>query len=200
MTITSEANSQSGINGQKQSSRPLEGGATFTLRNRFDRLIWQMTWLLAAAWTPSFLWPWRGFVLRSFGATIHKTAIVRSSVRIWWPANLLMDAHSSLGPGVNCYNVARIELAPYAIVSQGVHLCSAGHDIDRPEFPLTAAPISIGACAWVAAEAFVGPGVSMGEGAVLGARAVSFRDLEPWMVYAGNPAQPLRRRQKPTDS
>ncbi|WP_252349304.1 putative colanic acid biosynthesis acetyltransferase [Ochrobactrum sp. BTU1] len=199
MTIRSETSSQSTIRGQKQSSRPLEGGATFTIRNRINRLIWQITWLLVAAWTPSFLWPWRGYILRLFGATIHKTAIVRSSVRIWWPGNLFMDAHSSLGPGVNCYNVARIELAPYAIVSQGAHLCSAGHNIDRPDFPLTATPISIGVCAWVAAEAFVGPGVSMGEGAVLGARAVSFRDLEPWMVYAGNPAQPLRKRQKPTN-
>jgi putative colanic acid biosynthesis acetyltransferase WcaF len=48
--------------------------------------------------------------------------------------------------------------------------------------------------AWVAAEAFVGPGVTVGEGAVLGARGVAFKALEPWTVYAGNPAQPLKKR------
>lgn len=59
---------------------------------------------------------------------------------------------------------------PYAIVSQGAHLCTAGHNIDHHDFPLTAAPIRLGPCAWIAAEAFVGPGVNVAEGAVLGAR------------------------------
>jgi len=135
-------------------------------------------------------------ILRLFGASMHKTAIVRSSARIWWPANLTMDAHSSLGPGSICYNVAPVTLAPFAIVSQGAHLCTAGHNIDQHDFPLTAAPIHIGACAWIAAEAFVGPGVSMAEGAVLGARGVSFRDMEPWIVYAGNPAKAVRQRRR----
>jgi putative colanic acid biosynthesis acetyltransferase WcaF len=174
----------------------MEGGATFTFGNRVQRLLWQVTWIALAAWTPSFLWRWRGRLLRAFGADIHRTAIVRGSVRIWWPGNLVMDAHSSLGPGVICYNVALVTLAPYAIVSQRAHLCTAGHNIDQTGFPLTAAPISIDACAWVAAEAFVGPGVHVGEGAVLGARAVSFRDLEAWMVYAGNPARATRPRRK----
>lgn len=196
MSIASRSDSRIVINGRKTASSPLEGGATFTFSHRLQRLCWQMTWLLLAAWTPSFFWRWRGTLLRAFGASIHKTAIVRGSARIWWPANLVMDAHSSLGPGAQCYNVASVTLAPYAIVSQGAHLCTAGHNIDQHDFPLTAAPIVIGACAWIAAEAFVGPGVCVGEGAVLGARAVSFRDMEPWMVYVGNPAKPVRARRR----
>ncbi|KAA9367241.1 putative colanic acid biosynthesis acetyltransferase [Ochrobactrum quorumnocens] len=188
------------IAGRMASSSPMQGEATFTLQHRVFRLIWQMTWLLLAAWTPSFLWRWRGLILRAFGASIHKTAIVRASARIWWPGNLIMDAHSSLGPGVICYNVAPITFSPYAIVSQGAHLCTAGHDIDRHDFPLTAAPITLGPSAWIAAEAFVGPGVKVAEGAVLGARAVSFRDLDPWMVYAGNPAKPVRPRRKASET
>ncbi|MCX2698799.1 LbetaH domain-containing protein [Ochrobactrum chromiisoli] len=196
MSIASRSDSHITISGRKESSRPMEGGATFTLNHRLQRLCWQVTWLMLAAWTPSFLWRWRGAILRAFGASIHKTAIVRGSARIWWPKNLVMDAHSSLGPGALCYNVAPVTLAPYAIVSQRAHLCTAGHNIDQHGFPLTASPIVIGACAWIAAEAFVGPGVTVGEGAVLGARAVSFRDMEPWMVYAGNPAKPIRARRK----
>ncbi|MEJ5082825.1 MULTISPECIES: putative colanic acid biosynthesis acetyltransferase [unclassified Ochrobactrum] len=196
MATASRSDPRIAINGRKESSSPMEGGATFTLSHRIQRLCWQMTWLMLAAWTPSFLWRWRGTVLRAFGASIHKTAIVRGSARIWWPANLVMDAHSSLGPGALCYNVAPVTLAPYAIVSQRAHLCTAGHNIDQHDFPLTAAPIVIGPCAWIAAEAFVGPGVSVGEGAVLGARAVSFRDMEPWMVYVGNPAKPVRARRR----
>jgi len=188
--------SAASIAGRKDASRPLEGGATFTLQHRLQRLGWQMTWLVLAAWTPSFFWRWRGMVLRLFGAKIHKTAIVRGSARIWWPGNLIMGAHSSLGPGAHCYNVANVTLAPFAIVSQGAHLCTAGHDIDRADFPLTASPIHIGPHGWIAAEAFVGPGVNVGEGAVLGARGVSFRDMEPWTVYAGNPAKAVRQRRK----
>lgn len=189
---------RSPIAGRKRASRPLEGGATFTLGHRLQRLCWQVAWLALAAWTPSFLWRWRGAVLRAFGARLHHTAIVRASARIWWPGHLTMGAHSSLGPRATCYNVAPVTLAPFAIVSQGAHLCTAGHDIDRPDFPLTAAPITIGPYGWVAAEAFVGPGVTVGEGAVLGARGVSFRDLAPWTVYAGNPAEAVRERRKST--
>jgi putative colanic acid biosynthesis acetyltransferase WcaF len=197
MSVASQQNPPIPISGRKTSSRPMEGGATFTLGHRVQRLIWQASWLVLAAWTPSFLWRWRGVVLRAFGAKIHKTAIVRGSARIWWPANLTMGAHSSLGPDALCYNVAHVTLAPFAIVSQRAHLCTAGHNIDQADFPLTAAPIRIEPYGWVAAEAFVGPGVTIGEGAVLGARGVSFRDMAPWKVYAGNPAKQVRPRRKP---
>jgi putative colanic acid biosynthesis acetyltransferase WcaF len=88
----------------------------------------------------------------------------------------------------------RITLSAHALVSQRAFLCAGTHDISDPEFALTTAPITIGPEAWIAAEAFVAPGVTVGEGAVLGARAVAFRDLEAWTVYAGNPAKPIKRR------
>ncbi len=120
--------------------------------------------------------------------------VVYGKTRIWYPPNLIMEAHALLGPGVNCYNQAPITIGAKAVVSQGAHLCAGTHDINDPDFQLIAKPIAIGAQAWVAAEAFVGPGVSIGEGAVLGARGVAFRDIEPWAVYAGNPAKKLKDR------
>jgi putative colanic acid biosynthesis acetyltransferase WcaF len=173
---------------------PLYGGPTFSMRNRMARAAWTMSWLILAAWTPSPCTPWRRALLRLFGARLSATAIVRSSARIWWPANLQMGDHASLGPGVICYKVAPVTLEAGAIVSQRAHLCTAGHDIDDAGFPLVSRPISIGRKAWIAAEAFVGPGVTVGEGAVLGARGVAARDLAPHTVYAGNPARPLRLR------
>lgn len=175
---------------------PLLGGATFGLRHRLMRIAWSACWLVAARWTPPQLQPLRRFVLSAFGADIHPTAIVRSSVKIWWPANLTMGAHASMGPGAICYNVAPVVIEDFAIVSQRAHLCTGTHDIDDPDFPLRARPISIGRSAWVAAEAFVGPGVRIGQGAVLAARAVTFRSLDDWTVYGGNHAKPLRSRKK----
>ena len=105
-----------------------------------------------------------------------------------------MHARAMLGPEVNCYNVANVTLAEFAIVSQRAHLCTASHNIDDEQFNLTIAPIIMEKNSWVAAESFVGPGVTIGEGAVLAARAVTVRNLEAWTVYAGNPAKSKRKR------
>lgn len=80
-----------------------------------------------------------------------------------------------------------------AIISQRSHLCSASHDF-QSDFQLVAEPIDIGAKAWVAADAFVGPGVQIGEGAVIGARCVVTRSVDAWSVVVGNPARRIGQR------
>jgi putative colanic acid biosynthesis acetyltransferase WcaF len=128
-----------------------------------------------------------------FGATIESGAHPYPSVRIWAPWNLTMREGSSLGDYVDCYSVDRITLEPYAAVSQYSFLCTAGHDYPVQGMPLIAAPIRIGRHAWVAADAFVGPGVTIGERAVVGARASVFRDIDPWTVVGGNPARIIKK-------
>lgn len=170
------------------------GAPSFSLGNRLYRLIWGIAWLLLAAWTPPPFFAWRRLLLRLFGAKIAPTARVYPSARVWSPANLEMEDYACLGPHTNAYTMAPISLGAYALASQGAFLCAGTHDIEHPNFQLCALPIRIGARAWIAAEAFIGPGVAVGEGAVLGARGCAFRDLEPWTVYGGNPAKPLKRR------
>ncbi|MEY9986002.1 putative colanic acid biosynthesis acetyltransferase WcaF [Bradyrhizobium yuanmingense] len=173
---------------------PMEGGASFSIRNRLFRVAWNVVWAVLASWTPPFMHPWRSFLLRLFGAKVAETAGIYGSARIWYPPNLEIGEHAYIGPRVNVYCMAKISFGDYALASQGAHICAGTHDIDDFNFQLKTKPIEIGAQAWIAAEAFVGPGVKIGEGAVLGARACAFRDLEPWVVYSGNPAQPLRKR------
>lgn len=179
---------------EARSSRPLEGGASFPLSNRLYRFLWQVAWATLAAWTPPPLRRWRNFLLRAFGATVHPTAVVYGSTRIWYPPNLVMGPHAVMGPEVKCYCQDRITLGEKAIVSQGAHLCSGTHDISDRNFQLVTRPIDIQSGAWVAAEAFIGPGVTVGEGAVVGARAVLFRNAEPYAVYTGNPAVYMKAR------
>jgi putative colanic acid biosynthesis acetyltransferase WcaF len=171
-----------------------ESGASFTLGNRLYRLLWNVTWALLASWTPPQLRGWRRYLLRLFGARIAPTAMVYSSARVWSPANLEMDDFASIGPGVRVYSIAKVTFAPYSLASQGARLCAGTHDIEDVHFQLQAQPITIGFRAWIAAEAFVGPGVRVGDGAVLGARGCAFRDLEPWTVYVGNPARVAKQR------
>lgn len=175
---------------------PKFGGPTFSFGHRLQRFIWMTAWAMFAAWTPPPCHAWRRLVLRIFGAQLHPTARIYGSVRVWWPKNLVMGSYATLGPGVECYNIAPVTLETLACVSQRAHLCTGTHDVDDPDHPLRARPITIKANAWIAAEAFVGPGVTVGEGAVLGARGVIFRDMTPWTIFTGNPALPLRMRKR----
>lgn len=173
---------------------PRTGGVSFSFGSRLTRAAFVLCWTLLAAWTPPPLRGWRRLILRAFGARMGKGANVYASVRIWHPAFLVMGDHATLGRRVNCYNQARVTLSDFAVVSQDATLCAGTHDYEDPEFQLHTRPITLGAHCWVAAEAFVGPGVTVGADAVLGARGVAMRDLEPGMVYAGNPAVAVKPR------
>jgi putative colanic acid biosynthesis acetyltransferase WcaF len=127
-------------------------------------------------------------LLRLFGASISYSAYVYPNVIIWAPWNLEMEDYATLAGGVNCYNIAKVTVKKRAIVSQFAFLCTGTHDYRDPSFPLVAKPIEIGQRAWICGTAFVGPGVSVGDGAVLAAASVTFRNLESWQVYIGNPA------------
>ena len=175
-------------------TRSMDGGASFSLANRLGRVVWAIAWLMLARWTPVPLHGWRCAVARLFGARIGKGVRLYPSARIWWPGNLEMADYACLGGGANCYNQGEIYMGYRAVVSQGAQLCASSHDIDDYYNQLTLGPIRVEAYGWVATEAFVGPGVTVGEGAVLGARGVAMRSLDPWTVYTGNPAVVLRKR------
>lgn len=110
-----------------------------------------------------------------------------------------MEAHSCLADDVDCYCVAPVTLGIHATVSQYSYLCAASHefrayDFRDPEMPLVIAPIVIEAYAWVAADVFVGPGVKIGEGCVVGARSTVLHDVSAWTVVAGSPVKQIGER------
>ncbi|NBW75688.1 MAG: putative colanic acid biosynthesis acetyltransferase [Sphingomonadaceae bacterium] len=175
-------------------TRPIEGGASFSLGNRLLRFCWGLAWLLLARFTPPQLHGWRRLVLRGFGAKIGRGVRVHSSVRIWLPVNLELGDFCLIGPGAHLYNQGRIVIGARSVVSQGAHICASTHDIADPHFQLLLRPVTIGEQAWIAAEAFVGPGVTVGDRAVIGARAALFEDAAPDGVYSGNPARLLKQR------
>ena len=169
-------------------------GPTFSVGNRLKRLLWSVAWLCLARWTPPPAHRLRIALLRAFGAQVSWRAYVYPNVQIWAPWHLYIDDYGTLARGVICYNIAPISVGKRAVVSQGAHLCTGSHDYLDPAFPLTARPIHIGSRAWVCANAFVGPGVSIGDGAILAAAGMAHRDLKPWQIYSGNPAVFLRER------
>lgn len=137
---------------------------------------------------------WRRTLLRVFGAKVGNGAHPYPSSKIWAPWNLIMDDHSCLSHYVICYNVAVVRLGKNVTVSQYSHLCTATHDYSDPTMPLMVAPISVSDNAWITADVFVGPGVTIGQGAVVNARSSVFSDIESWTVAKGNPAKSYKRR------
>jgi putative colanic acid biosynthesis acetyltransferase WcaF len=158
------------------------------------RAVWNLTWLLLAAWTPPQLYAWRRFLLNLFGAKVERGARVYGTARVWYPPNLTMKKGSVLGWQSYAYSQGPIVIEEYAIVSQWSRLVTGTHEVETENFQLYTKPIVIKAHAWVAAGAFVGPGVTIGEGAVLGGAGVTFKDLEPWTIYGGNPARVIKPR------
>jgi putative colanic acid biosynthesis acetyltransferase WcaF len=166
------------------------------LANRLCRSLWGITWLFLFRPSPKPLHAWRRLLLRLFGAGIGEHVVVHPSARIWGPWNLVMGPHSCLSPHVDCYSVDSIRIGAFATVSQYSFLCTASHDPDTPDMRFTTAPIIIGDHAWIAADVFVGPGVTIGEGAVVGVRSTVLKNTPPWTVVAGKPARLLRKRSR----
>jgi putative colanic acid biosynthesis acetyltransferase WcaF len=169
-------------------------GASFSLKNRLMRVAWGITCALLFRPSPRFLHGWRSFLLRLFGAKIGRGAHVYPGVKIWAPWNLVVEEEAGVADGAILYSQGPIHIGRRAVISQGAHLCAGTHDYEREGMPLITKPIVVGDLAWLTAECFVHAGVTIGEGAVVGARSVVTKDLPPWMVCAGNPCKPLKAR------
>ena len=162
--------------------------------NKLARLLWQVAGLLLFRPSPWFWHAPRRALLRLFGAQVGKHVQIMPSVQIWAPWNLALGDDATVGSGVDLYDVDRIEIGAHATVSQRAFLCTATHDVDHPNMPLKTAPIRIGAGAWVCAEAYVHPGITIGVDAVAGVRAVVLHDVPTGQIVGGNPAKFIRLR------
>jgi putative colanic acid biosynthesis acetyltransferase WcaF len=144
------------------------------------------------------MWGWRRFLLRCFGAHVGREVHIYPTARIMIPWNISIAEHSAIGDRAILYALGPITIGRQATISQGAHLCAGSHEYRRADMPLTKEPITISDGAWVCADAFVGPGVKVGEFAIVGARAVAMKDIEAWAIVAGNPARAIKQRPRPT--
>lgn len=136
---------------------------------------------------------WRNILLRLFGAKVHPQAHVYASVKVFAPWNLVIE-RCLIGPNVILYNKALIHIGMDSTVSQRTTICTASHNVSSPKMELVIKPVTVGDQVWIASEAFVSPGVELGEGVVVGTRAAVFRSVEPWTIVGGNPAKEIKKR------
>jgi putative colanic acid biosynthesis acetyltransferase WcaF len=158
------------------------------------RLLWMAAWPLFR-FSPRPAFGWRRVLLRIFGAKVGADVHIYPSATIYYPWLLEIDDQSAIGERALIYNLGQVTIGARATISHQAHLCAGTHDYTDPALPLLRPPITVGDEAWICADAFVGPGVSVGAGAVVGARAAVFKDVEPWTIVAGNPARMIKRRE-----
>lgn len=162
--------------------------------HRLRRILWAAINASLFRWLPGHIgWPLRKVLLRLFGARLGRHSYVYASCRIYAPWMLEMG-RALLGPRTEVYNRAFVTIGDDSIISQGAFICSASHDISSLMLPPVLSPVTIGNNVWVAANAFIGPGVELGDGVVVGATASVYRSVEPWTVVGGNPARPIKKR------
>jgi putative colanic acid biosynthesis acetyltransferase WcaF len=169
-------------------------GPSFSLGNRLMRLSWLFVERLIFSKIPAPFHGTRAAILKIFGAKIGKGSHVYPGVKIWAPWNLEVGEEAGIANGVILYTQGRIVIGKRAVVSQGSHLCSGTHDYEKAGMPLICKPITIGDYAWVTTEVFIHPGVTVGDGAVIGARSVVNRDVPEWTVCSGHPCKPIKPR------
>ena len=163
--------------------------------HQIKRLVWNVVWFLFARPFPRSIGnSWKLFLIRSFGAKIHSTAKIYSSVNIYMPWNLEMDEYSCLASEVDCYNVDKVIIGSHTTISQKTYLCTASHDISKSSNPLITAPIIVKDQVWIGASAYIGMGVTIGKGSVVGATASVYKNIPSWSVFGGNPAKFIKPR------
>jgi len=158
----------------------------------------QLWWLVQStlfAMSPQGMYGWRRWLLRLFGARIGKRTIIRPTVKTTYPWKLKIGDHCHIGDDVQLYTLGEIEIGDCAVVSQRSYICTGTHNHTSPTFDLVARKIVIGPEVWLATDVFVAPGITVGRGAVVGARSSVFNDIPPGVIAVGTPAKVIGERE-----
>jgi putative colanic acid biosynthesis acetyltransferase WcaF len=180
--------------GAEQAYAHGQGRSPYRFSEKLMRVLWSCLGQPLFSMTFHNWYGIRAALLRTFGARIGRPCRIRPTVKIEQPWNLTIGNNSSVGDHCILYCLGKVTIGDNVSLSQYAHLCAGTHDYRRPEMPLLRLPIIVENEVWIAADAFIGPGVSIAEGSIVGARAVVFRDTEPWTIYLGNPATSVKKR------
>lgn len=166
----------------------------FRGRSALTVQIWWAVHYLLFKPSPQFMYAWRRLLLRMFGAKIGKGVIIRPTVSITYPWKLNIGDYSWIGDEVVLYTLGEIQIGKNTVISQRSYICTGSHDYTKPAFDIYAKNITIGDGCWIATDVFIGPGITVGDRAVIGSRSSAYSDIPSDKVCVGNPAKPIKDR------
>ena len=165
----------------------------YTNLEQLKRIAWMCASFLFR-FSPRIFFGWRNFLLRLFGAKIGEHVHIYNSCKIYMPWNLEVGNWSAIGEEVLIYNLGHVCIGSSVAISHRAHLCAGTHDHNKKDLPLLKPPILIKDQSWICTSSFIGPGVTINQGAVIGACAVVMKDVDSWSIVAGNPAKFINKR------
>jgi putative colanic acid biosynthesis acetyltransferase WcaF len=157
----------------------------------------QIWWFVQAtlfSWSFDFMYGWRSFLLSLFGAKLGKNIRVRPSARITCPWKVTIGDYCWIGQETILHGPGEIEIGNDTVVSARSYIDTASHHYDSLTFDIFVTKVHLDDEVWIATDVFVAAGVTIGKGAVVGARSSVFNDLPAMMVCVGTPAKPVRER------
>jgi putative colanic acid biosynthesis acetyltransferase WcaF len=141
--------------------------------------------------------PWpsglRVALLRVFGAKIGEGVVIRSQVNVTFPWRLTVGDHVWIGDEVMILSLAEVTIESNCCISQRAFLCTGSHDFSSPAFTLKTSPVTIREGSWVAAAAFIAPGVQVGPESMVAAGSVVMEDVPAKVIVRGNPAAVVKK-------
>jgi putative colanic acid biosynthesis acetyltransferase WcaF len=173
---------------------------TFTVPNDFrgkSKVIVQLWWLIEKtlfAWSPQFLYSWRRFLLRLFGAKIGKGVLLRPSVRVTYPWKVSIDDYTWVGEDCILYSLGNITIGSHVAIAHGVYFNTGLHDYKSENFDIGAKPVIIEDQSWITNDVYIAPGVTIGKGCVIGARSSVMKSMPEGYICYGSPAVPIKKR------
>jgi putative colanic acid biosynthesis acetyltransferase WcaF len=133
-------------------------------------------------------------LLRLFGASVGKGVLIKPHVNIKYPWLLEIGDHVWIGEEVWIDNLGKVVISSHCCLSQGAFLLCGNHNYSKSTFDLIVGEILLEEGVWIGAKSTVCPGVKCASHAVLAVGSVATKDLEPFSIYQGNPAQKIRQR------
>jgi len=137
----------------------------------------------------------RLYLYREMGMKVGKNCVIRRGIYLTSPNELEVGDGSFLGRA-SLYCTGGVKIGKNVNVSDGVVIITAKHDVNSPKFEALYEPVRLEDWSWIATNAIILGGVTVGEGAVVAAGAVVTKDVPPYSVVGGNPAQVIGERKK----
>lgn len=134
----------------------------------------------------------RAYKLNRKGAKISVEAEIGEVIITGKKQNLIVGKQTFLGK-VEIALHDKVKIGNNVCINDGVNIISASHDVLDPEWNHVKAEVIIDDYVWIGTEAMILPGVHVGRGAVIGARAVVSKSVKQGEIVVGNPARPLSK-------